>query len=193
MQKETLESYFKEQDREKRKLILEKEQNQQTDDLQAALCRKIWERRYADRIKEPEGVDYFIRALMVTGSYSKGTISRMLSVPQKIKKDILHNLFLDDIGAYGEEGKAVLYQEFCNCARFYFRICRESRSYSTKAFGLVGMSEKELEKKIGKEIKAFVESAVPALKLEKEMESFAAAFRDVFLEDYPESRHLFSV
>lgn len=179
-----IEKYYKETDPEIRHTILKeaKENGQGLEEYE--LREKLWTRRYAKREKEQAGVDYFIRSYVVTQSYSGGLGAFFRSGAGAIGKKILHDLFLDDVDGYGEEGRRVLYDEFCHCATLYYSLCDEDKSYGTKLLGIKVMAQTEVKDKIFKEIKAIKEKALPNLNLEKEMELFARALFDVYARRY---------
>ncbi len=179
-----IEKYYKETNPEKRHIILNEARKTGQEPEEYELREMIWIRRYGKREKEKAEVDYFIRSLVVTQSYSGGLGALFRSGARKIGERILHDLFLDDIHYYGENGRMVLYDEFCNCAGLYYSLCDDNKFYRTKLFGIMPISQTEVNKKILREIKSIKEKALPNLKLEQEMELFVKAFFDVYLQKY---------
>lgn len=175
--------YFAEMDAGKRLEILNREQDAMGAESLFKLCRAIWERRYQKRPKGMEGTDYFIRSFMTIQTYSPGVIFRFGE--KKTKEALRYDLFLEDVVSCGAEGEAVLYQEYCNCADYYYSLCVNSRSYRSKVFGTMEMTEKEVAAKVYNEIESLKESAVMKLWMKDELSMFIKAFYEVYQRRFP--------
>lgn len=170
--------YLKENDAKKRLHILDSVPETMKEDPTYKLCRAIWDRRYQKRPKGLEGTDYFIRSFMTIQTYSPGIIFR--SGERKTREILIHDLFLYDIGSYGPEGEQMLYQEYCNCADYYYSLCLDSRPYRSKVFGTMEMTGEQVARKIYNEIERLKESAELKLGMESELSMFIRAFYDVY-------------
>ena len=179
-----VESYEKELDPKKRREILDAAIEAEGLTPANELRRKLLEARY-DTVKG-QHVDRFIRGWMEM-QFIKG--SRTLfgkRGAEKEKERLREDLGLVLAEPYGEEGRQVLYEEFCNGARLFLKLCREDRSYSSLLFGLGRMKESSLTSKLARTFYTAAVEAPQRIGMAEELQEFRRALVDVFREAYPE-------
>ncbi|MGL5260332.1 MAG: DUF6553 family protein [Lachnospiraceae bacterium] len=175
-----LELYFKEIKKEKRKALLEQLEN--VSESEKKFLQNIFEKRYAKREKEVDGIDYFILSFVTISTYVKHGGGLFAKGIEKEAKKISENLLINEIDAYGEKEKEFLYKEYCNSARLYYTLCKEDKSYGSKLFGMMSMNKEELNQKMRTELDGLKKDAAPKLKLEKELVLFFSAYEEVMKE-----------
>lgn len=183
------ETYYRETDRQKRKLLLE-EHGSTRQDPADSLRMELWELRYQRRKGLPEGVDFFIRSWMELYFISKkpGKIHRKshLKTLEQVKKDLGFSL----AGEYGDLGEEVLYQELCNGIRLYVELCRRDSKYNSALLGILKLKPERLIQKIAGEFWQIAVEIPEKYGMEEEFAVFRRACGDVFREEFPEAEKI---
>lgn len=182
-------SYIRETDREKRRQILEEAIASEGLSPENELRRKILEARYQK--KNQADVDTFIRGLMNVrfleneskGLFAKGRIKKTM---QLIRRDWCMELASE----YKETGDRILYQEFCNMMRLYFKLCEEDRNYNAVLLGFGHISDDSRTAKIAKEVYSSAYDIPKAVGAEEELKLFTKAAEETFRQVYPDSQVL---
>ena len=186
-----VDAYTRELNKEKRVEILEQAIEEEGLSPENELRKKILEARYG-KSKERD-IDYFVRGWMQL-HYLRESRLRLFAKKSRAKdRDSIRSDFqLALADSYGEAGRRVFYEEFTNLARVFLELCRTDSNYSSVIFGLGKMKEKSLSTKIAKDFYNIAVRAPEELGMEEELAEFRRALVDVFCEEYPEQKEVFT-
>lgn len=182
--------YCHELHRKKRRAILERAIETEGMSPANELRMKLLEARYG-KSKEQK-TDYFLRGLMTLKMINAG--GRGFFAKKRIAKDreaIRMDWKLELADSYGEIGKKVLYQEFCNVMLLYLKLCNDDRNYNSTLLGIGRLSEETLANKIGRDLYTIAYEYPEELGLKKELASFTEAAKQMFFEKYPDAEDVF--
>lgn len=183
--------YYQEIDKQKRKALLDGAIAEEGMNPEYELRLALWERRYEQREKEPEGVDYYIRGWM-TVMYLKQTATSIfgkrsaLRDIQKAKKD----WNLEFLKEQGDLGERLLYQELYNMVKLYIHLCSNDKNYRTYLFGMMQIDQKKLTEKIARDVEECTRRIPQILGEEKELRVLQRAAADAFCDVFPAEEHL---
>ncbi len=177
--------YKKETDRNRRKLILEREKDEHGKEPEYEIREKIWNARY-DR-KNGQDIDYGIRGWVNLEStkrrmYMPGEQKRLRKEIDGIKADWQFPLCAE----YGEVGEKALSDELFNITLFYFELCERDKTYNSVVLGLGHISDERRASKIAKEVREITEAIPERLKITEELEPFIKAAREAFIYKFPQ-------
>ena len=186
-----VDAYTRELNKEKRAEILEQAIGEEGLSPENELRKKILEARYG-KSKERD-IDYFVRGWMQL-HYLRESRLRLFARRglAKDRDSIRSDFQLALADSYGEAGKRVFYEEFTNLARVFLELCRTDSNYSSVIFGMGKMKEKSLSTKIAKDFYNIAVRAPEELGMEEELAEFRRALIDVFCEEYPEQKEVFT-
>ncbi|MCR5775523.1 MAG: hypothetical protein K6G42_10605 [Lachnospiraceae bacterium] len=176
--------YRKETDRNRRKVILDREREAHGNDEEFIIREKMWNARY-DRIKGMD-VDYGIRGWVNLQStkrrvYLPGEKKRIAKEIDGIRSDWQFPLCAEN----GEVGSKALYDELFNISLFYYDLCEKDKTYNAVLLGLGHISDERRVDKISREVKEITEKIPANLGIEEEFAPFIKAARDAFIFRYP--------
>ena len=176
--------YKKETDRNRRKLILEREKEEHSGEPEFEIREKLWNARY-DR-KNGQDIDYGIRGWVNLQSAKRrvhlpGELKRLRREIDGVKSDWQFPLCSE----YGEAGEKALYDELFNITLFYFDLCERDKTYNSVVLGLGHISDERRAAKIAKEIREITVVIPEQLKITEELEPFIKAAREAFIYKFP--------
>ncbi len=176
--------YKKETDRNRRKLILEREKEEHSGEPEFEIREKLWNARY-DR-KNGQDIDYGIRGWVNFQSmkrrvYMPGEAKRLRKEIDGVKSDWQFPLCED----YGETGQKALSDELFNISLFYYEICERDKTYNSVVLGLGHISDEKRAVKIAKEVKLMTEVIPEDLNISDEFELFIKSAKEAFRYKYP--------
>lgn len=150
------------------------------------LRKKLLEARYGKSLERGRRVDYFIRG-WVTFSMLPGTISvRNKKKREKELASVMSDWQFDLANQYGETGKRVLYQEFCNLTLVYIDLCRRDKTYGSVLLGIGRISEDSMVTKIARDIFKVAYEVPKQLEVAEQLRSFTNAATAMVCEKFPE-------
>lgn len=182
------ESFYGVTDKEARRRALEARMDQGEELEDNRLRMELWERRYARRGKDPQGVDYFIRAwLSLKYIYNN---RKSFFYGRRMAKDMLQasrELCLDWADEPGSRKEQLIYDEMYHLGKSYIELCLSDKSYSSLIMGMGQMKESSLHNKIGQEIRELAYELPKTAGLEKEFRVLTQAVTDCYNEKFPNS------
>lgn len=161
MSTEWLEEYYKSNERNKRKEMLEQSLATNQETSEDLYRKELWELRYGQRGKASSEIDYFIRAylnLMVLAKTKRSILNSRTF--DKMIGEIEADLYLAK--EKNEMEEQILFEEYCNLFRFYIHLCLTDRNYTTTLFGLMHISGEDAAAKVKAELSHVLET-VPAM------------------------------
>ena len=114
--------------------------------------RQLLEARY--QIQDGQELDTFIRGWVNASmlDMGKGMIKKNGRTQRELQS-ILKDWQVAEAEAYGEEGLAVLEDEFYNMILLYIALSKDDRTYSRVLFGLKKLEKEEIISKLRKDIR----------------------------------------
>ena len=177
--------YKKETDKNRRKVILDREREAHGSDPEYEIREKMWHARY-DK-KNGMDIDYGIRGWVNLQStkrrvYLPGEKKRLQKEIEGIKKDWQFPLCAE----YGETGDKALSDELFNITLFYMDICERDKTYNSVLLGLGHITDERRAVKIAREIKEITETIPELLNIEEEFKPFIEAAGEALRYRFPE-------
>ena len=182
------ESFYGVSDRAIRKAALEKQIEKGEEPEANRLRMELWEKRYNRRGRDPEGIDYFIRAwLSMKYIYNnRNGVFHGRKMQRDLRK-IQEELCLDWGRESGSQREQVLYDELYHLGGCYIDLCLSDKSYSSIIMGMGQMKASTLQNKIGQEILALAYQLPKLARMEKEFQILTQALTDCYNEKFPDA------
>lgn len=184
-EKQWVERYYRELDRAKRAQILEEAVASEGMTPENELRRKLLDARYSEN--NGQMVDYFIRGWM--NMYFLKSSSKSFFGPSKKKTrreldSIRSDWQMDLAEQYGEDGRRVLYEEFCNMTLVYMSLCHTDKNYGSILLGIGHMKDESLVAKIARDIYTLAYEVPDQTDTAEEFRLFTEAATAMFCEKY---------
>ena len=181
--------YMREQEKDRRREILEQAIAEEGMLPDNELREKLWKARY--RKQGGREVDTFVRGLMnlmYIDNVGQGFFARKRVEQEKQK--ILEDWQMALAAQYGETGKQVLYEELFNTVRLFMLLCEDDKTYGSVLLGLGHMNKEKLTAKIARDVFRMAYEIPRRHGISKEVAVFTKAATDAYCEMYDRRKNL---
>lgn len=178
--------YYHELRADKRQKLLEEAISVEGLSPENELRRKLLDARYGKTLGRGKRVDYFIRGWMTLSMLPSTVSARNKKKREREIRSIMDDWKFDLAGEYGEIGKRILYQEFCNMTLVYIDLCRKDKTYGAVLLGLGRISDDSLMTKIARDVYNMAYDIPAELGIREDLRLFTEAATAMICEEFPE-------
>ncbi|MDO4647391.1 MAG: hypothetical protein Q4B26_01985 [Eubacteriales bacterium] len=183
----TLAAYYKEQDPDKRKKLLDQSIELQEEPENNEIRQKLWEIRYAEKSQARAGgrADAYL-AMWMAMEFNRGAgkkVFRQKGARKELKKHV-DKLQFEKFLNGSEAEQEMLYQECVHMVKLYMSLCKEDKSYNSYFGGIINMKKDAVNDKIKRDIYETAVELPTDLEI-KELEILVRAAKEAFEEFYP--------
>jgi hypothetical protein len=176
--------YYHELQADKRQKLLDEAIAEEGLSPENELRRKLLDARYGKALGRGKKVDYFIRGWMTLSMLPSGSRNK-----KRMARDI--QSVMDDwkfemAGQYGETGKRILFQEFCNMVLVYIDLCKKDKTYGAVILGIGRISDESLMMKIARDIYNVAYNIPDEAGISADLKLFTEAATAMVCEAFPE-------
>ncbi len=176
--------YYHELQADKRRKLLDEAVASEGMSPENELRRRLLDARYGKALGRGKKVDYFIRGWMTLSMLASNTRNRKRMV--RDIQSVMDDWKFDLAGEYGEAGKRILYQEFCNMVLVYIDLCKRDKTYGAVILGIGRISDESLMMKIARDIYNVAYDVPEQAGISADLKLFTEAATAMVCEVFPE-------
>ncbi len=183
------EAFYNELDPEKRKRMFREITESQGESDLTAFRGMVMEKRYTDPKEPGRKWDLFLQQCALLPSLYRKRKSMFVNTKREIDRT-LNALLVVDPADCTEEQKGVLYQEYKNAAKRYFKTCSGSK-YGASFLGLAKADHDRQVKLAAVDAWEMSEGIASYGHVEAEMALFCEAVKDAFIESFDNAEEIY--
>lgn len=150
------------------------------------LRQKLLEARYGKSLGRGRRVDFFIRGWVTLSMLPNSVSPRNKKKRAREIQSIMDDWKFELASEYGETGKRILYEEFCNMTLAYIDTCRHDKTYGAVILGMGRISEDSMMEKIARDVFNVAYSIPEELGISEDLKIFTQAATAMVCEAFPD-------
>lgn len=156
--------------------------------MDQSLQLKLKQKRYCNKQGKKDKVDLFVRSLLSLLMISKEKMNFLNK--KHLERDLqaaMNGLCFFEETVDKELWERLLYEEYCDMASFYFKLCIKDRRYGSTFMGTISMNEENVIKKLAVDIYSSCYTVPEKFEVSHSFRLLQRAMSETFISTFPDN------